>query len=133
MIARRTAVQFARFSGVGVMGAVAHYSVLIGAVEVAGLSPVAGAMMGAVAGATVIYVLTRLYVFRTRRSHLSAIARFLATAAGSAALNGGLMALLVTVLALPYLPAQLAVTALLSIGNFLASRHWTFRDPAAGH
>lgn len=128
MISRGTAWQFVRFSLVGVCGAVAHYSTLIGAVEIAGASAVAGSMLGALAGATVNYVLARTFVFAARRSHAAAIPRFLATAAASAGLNGALMALLVTLLGLAYLPAQVLVTVLLAVVNYLASRHWAFRD-----
>ncbi len=129
MIPRETVWQFMRFSAVGVFGAVAHYGVLILAVEAAGLSAVVGSMLGAVSGAAVNYALARLFVFRTRRSHVSAIPRFFLTAAGSAALNGAAMALLVPGLGLPYLPAQVAVTGVLVLVNYVASRRFTFSDP----
>lgn len=132
MIGRRTAFQFVRFALVGLCGAVAHYSVLIGAVELAGASAVAGSMLGAVAGATVNYTLARLFVFDARRGHAGAIPRFLATAAMSAALNGLLMGLFVNVAGIAYIPAQVLVTVILATVNYLASRSWTFRDrPAA--
>jgi len=127
-VGRRTALQFVRFSLVGLCGAVAHYSTLIGAVELAGASAVAGSMLGALAGATVNYTLSRLFVFEAQRGHGGAIPRFLATAAVSAALNGILMAILVNLIGLPYLPAQVLVTGMLVTVNYLASRHWTFRD-----
>lgn len=131
MVTRRTARQFVRFSLVGLCGALAHYSTLIGSVELMGWSAVTGSMLGAFAGASVNYVLARLFVFDARRGHAGAIARFLATAAGSAMLNGALMAILVTILRLPYIPAQVMVTGGLVIVNYLASRHWAFRDRPA--
>lgn len=130
MIDRRTALQFARFSAVGLLGAVAHYTVLIGAVELLALSPVTGAVLGAAAGAAVNYTLARLFVFDARRGHAGAIPRFLAAAAASMALNGAAMALLVEVLGLPYIPAQVLVTVALATVNYLASRYWAFRDGA---
>lgn len=128
MIDRRTAVQFLRFSLVGLCGAVGHYSVLIAAVELAGASAVAGSMLGALVGATVNYTLARIFVFRAQRGHAGAIPRFLATAAASAVLNGLLMALFVNGFAIPYIPAQVIVTVILAVANYLASRHWTFVD-----
>lgn len=130
MIGRRTALQFARFSAVGVLGAVAHYGVLIGLVEVFGRSPVTGAVLGAAAGAAVNYTLARLYVFEARRGHAGAIPRFLAAAAASMALNGAAMALLVNVVGVPYIPAQVLVTVALATVNYAASRYWAFRDGA---
>jgi putative flippase GtrA len=88
-------------------------------------------MMGAVAGATVNYTLARIFVFDAQRGHAGAIPRFLATAALSAALNGLLMAVFVNLLGIPYIPAQVAVTVILATVNYLASRHWTFRDRRA--
>jgi len=132
MIARRTARQFVRFSLVGLCGAVAHYSTLIGAVELAKASAVSGSMLGALAGAIVNYALARLFVFNAQRGHAGAIPRFLATAAASAVMNGALMAIIMTLFPVPYLAAQVVVTAILVMVNYLASRHWTFRDrPAA--
>jgi len=132
VIDSRTAFQFVRFSLVGLCGAVAHYSVLIGLVELAGSSAVVGSMLGALAGASVNYTLSRLFVFDARRGHGGAIPRFLATAALSAALNGLLMAIVVNVIGVPYILGQVIVTVMLATVNYLLSRHWTFLDrPAA--
>ena len=127
----RTTAQFLRFALVGLFGTAAHYGLLIGLVELAGASPVLGSTLGALAGAIVNYILSWHFVFNARRTHSGAFPRFLMTAAVSAGLNGALMALLVNVMGLfSYIPAQVLVTIILSVLNFLVSRYWTFQDGA---
>jgi len=130
MIGRRTILQYARFIGVGALGAAAHFAVLIGAVELLGASPVTGAVLGAATGALVQYTFGRLFVFDARRSHAGAIPRFLATAGANMALNGAGMALLVSVIGVPYVLAQVLVTGALFTANYLTTRYWVFRDGA---
>lgn len=119
--------QFAGFAAVGVFGLLAHYSVLTGLVELAGMDAVAASIAGFVAGGFVNYVLNRALVFRSDRAHRAAGPRFIAVAASGLVLNGAAMALLVDHLGVHYLAAQVLVTGALTVWHFLLNKFWTFR------
>jgi putative flippase GtrA len=121
--------QFGRYCGVGVAAAVAHYGTLIAAVELGALQPVAGALLGFVAGGIVSYGLNRRFTFRSRRAHAAAAPRFALIAATGFLLTGLLMAQLTGPLRLHYLAAQLVTTLVVLLWTFLANRAWTFRAP----
>jgi len=117
---------FLRFIGVGVIGTTVHYTVLVAAVEGIGLGAVLGSSLGFLAGACVNYTLARWLVFRTDQSHVEAGLKFLTVAASGLCLNAVAMAGLVETLGVPYLAAQVAVTAALSLWHYGANHLWTF-------
>lgn len=121
-------VEFLRFAAVGTVGAVAHYSLLILAVEGMGIGAVAASSAGAVLGALVNYALNRRFTFNSDKSHAEALAKFLTIAGVGFVLNGLLMALFVEWLGIFYLLSQLLATGLVLMWNFLGNRFWTFRD-----
>jgi putative flippase GtrA len=120
-------VQFLAFCLVGVVGALAHYGTLILLVEALRLDPVAASAFGFVAGGLTNYALNRRYTFRATTAHVRAMPRFFAVAGAGLGLNIALMALLVKVMGLHYLPSQIATTAMLTLWHFGANRFWTFR------
>ncbi|GAB3131755.1 GtrA family protein [Novispirillum itersonii] len=124
--------QFLLFACVGAGGTLAHYAVLIGLVEVARLSPMAGAAAGFVVGGLVNYVLNRTVVFRSDRSHTEALPRFFAIAATGLVWTMLLMAAMTDGLGLPYLLAQAMTTGLLLVWHYLLNRIWTFRPAEQG-
>lgn len=126
MIDRDTAIQFLRFCVVGLFGAVAHYSTLIGAVELFGVNPVIASTLGFTAGGAVNYTLARFAVFETDRRHREALPRFLAVAFSGLILNGAAMTVLVEWLAFYYLPSQVLVTGCLIVWHYAANRFWSF-------
>jgi putative flippase GtrA len=118
--------RFALYAAVGAVGTGAHYSVLVATVWLGWLAPVAGSACGAVVGATVNFLLNARLTFRSRASIGSAV-RFVLTAALAAGANALAMALLVGPLAVPWLLAQVLVTASLLLLTFLVNSLWTFR------
>lgn len=126
MTGSTTLIQFLRFAGVGAVGTAAHYVVLITLVELGGVPPVAGSIAGFVTGALVNYALARRVVFDTTRSHGASLPKFLTVAVVGLMLNSAAMTVLVVWMALPYLPAQVLVTAGLLVWHYGANRLWTF-------
>lgn len=121
-------LQFIQFAGVGVIGTVAHYVLLVMLVEVLGTNAVAASTAGATLGALVNYLLNRRYTFRSKKRHREALARFLIIAASGLALNASFMLILVEILSLYYLLAQVLSTGLVLVWNFVGNRFWTFND-----
>lgn len=123
---RALAEQFARFCGVGVLAAIAHYGALI--LLVAGLDapPVPAALAGYLAGGVLSYLLNYRWVFASGKAHGIAAPQFFAVAAVGFVLTGLAMALLTGPLALHWLPAQVMTTGVVMLWSFAANRFWTF-------
>lgn len=120
--------QVSAFAGVGVLAAIAHYSVLIGAVELFRLDPVVASLTGFVAGGVVSYVLNRRMTFEATRSHVEAGWRFGVVAFGGFLATGLLMALFVKRLGLPYIPSQVATTLIVMLFTFTLHKFWSFGE-----
>lgn len=118
--------QFSSFAGVGVVATTIHYAVLIGLVEMAGVSPVAAALAGYGAGGVVSYWLSRRHVFQSERRHEEAVWRFALVAFVGFGLTYLFMSLFVDIGGAPYLPAQAATTGVVMFWSFVAHRMWTF-------
>jgi putative flippase GtrA len=126
--ARALARQFATFSGVGLVAAVAHFGVLIALVEGTGMDAVRAALAGFVAGGMVSYVLNRRLTYRSDRPHREATWRFGAVAAVGFVLTWAFMAAFTRGLGAPYLPAQLVTTGIVLFWTFIANKLWTFSE-----
>ena len=118
--------QFSSFVVVGFIATGVHYALLIGLVEIVGVSAVAAALIGCGAGGAVSYGLNRNHVFRTNLPHQAAMTRFTLVAAVGFALTYVFMSLLVNRAGISYLPAQVATTAIVMLWNFAAHKMWTF-------
>ncbi|MGH6840453.1 MAG: GtrA family protein [Methylocella sp.] len=118
--------QFSSFVAVGFIATGVHYALLIGLVEIAGISAVAAALIGYGAGGTVSYVLNRRHVFRSDLPHQAAASRFTLVAAVGFGLTFLFMSLLVNWAGISYLPAQVATTGIVMFWSFVAHRIWTF-------
>ena len=119
--------QFAAFSGVGVVAAVVHYSVLIGLVESGSAEPVPANLAAYLAGGVVSYALNRRYAFRSDRAHAEATWRFAVVAGIGFLLTGLFTHLLHDRLGAPYVLAALMTTGVVMLWSFAANRAWTFR------
>jgi putative flippase GtrA len=130
--------QFSSFVVVGFIAVGVHYAVLIGLVEIAGLSAVTAALAGYTVGGTVSYSLNRRHTFRSNAPHELAASRFAIVAAAGFGLTYVFMSLLVDKAHVPYLLAQVATTGIVMLWSFIAHRMWTFhpgqeaRDLARG-
>ncbi|MGH6863382.1 MAG: GtrA family protein [Methylocella sp.] len=118
--------QFSSFVAVGFIATGVHYALLIGLVEIAGISAVAAALIGYAAGGTVSYGLNRRHVFRSNRPHEAAMSRFALVAAVGFGLTYVFMSLLVHGAGVPYLPAQVVTTGIVMFWSFAAHKIWTF-------
>jgi putative flippase GtrA len=112
----------------GGLTAVAHYGVLVALVELAQVDPVPATLAGFVVGAVVSYTLNRWMTFEATRSHAQASWRFGLIAVGGFGLTWALMHLLVTRLALPYLPMQFVTTGFVMVFSFLGHKFFSFAD-----
>ncbi len=119
--------QFAAFSGVGLVAAVVHYSVLIGLVETGLAEPLPANLSAYLAGGVVSYGLNRRYAFRSDRAHAEATWRFAVVAGVGFLLTGLFTHLLHDRLDAPYVIAALMTTGIVMLWSFAANRAWTFR------
>lgn len=118
--------QISAFFGVGVIAAIAHYSVLVAGVEIAGLGPVPATLAGYALGGLVSYALNRRHTYRSERPHAEAGWRFAAVAGVGFLVTYGLMSLMVDRWGAPYLPAQLVTTGVVLVWSFIAHKYWSF-------
>lgn len=133
---RSALASFLLYALVGTAGTAAHYALLLTLVSLGLMAPAPASVLGALLGAVVNFMLNAGWTFAARGlSHFDrrTAARFFATAALAAALNGIAMALLVDGLGLDYRLAQLLVTAALLCASFLINATWTFRADQGRH
>jgi putative flippase GtrA len=122
--------QFSYFAAVGVIATSVHYGLLIGLVEIFGVSAVPAALAGFCAGGTVSYLLNRRHVFRSTRPHEEAVTRFALVAIVGFGLTYLFMSFFVQTAHIPYLLAQVVTTGIVMFWNFTAHKIWTFRAGA---
>ncbi len=104
-----------------------HYAMLLALVEIFNFPPAPSAVVGALCGAAVSYLINRHITFPgSSVRHQQAIPRFLLVAVTGAALNGGLVWAGMDVLALHYLAAQVIATILVLGLTYRLNRSWTF-------
>jgi putative flippase GtrA len=118
--------QFSSFVAIGIIATCVHYALLIGLVEIAGISAVAAALVGYLAGGTVSYGLNRRHTFRTKLPHAAAVSRFTLVAAVGFGLTYIFMSLFIHAGGIPYLLAQVATSGIVMFWSFTAHRMWTF-------
>lgn len=119
--------QFISFAGVGAIGTVAHWSVLVFLVQWLSTDPVLASFTGAVVGALTNYVLNYRFTFRSTKRHREAMAKFLTVAGVGLALNSLIMAVCVGA-GIHYLLSQVIATGLVLLWGFAGNRLWTFRE-----
>ena len=122
--------EFSRLTGYvasGIASTAAHYAVMVALVQWAGWWEVAASSAGFLAGAAVKYPLNYWVVFRSSADHVRALLRFAAGLAAGFALNGLILAALLTVLDAHYLVSQVLTTGMVTVVNYLLARNWIFR------
>ena len=127
-LTRTVAIMFLRFAGVGAIGTIAHYVLLVILVEVLGVQPVIGSSFGFLLGAAVNYSLNYRYTFASQKQHTETLPKFYLIAAVGFIFNGLIVHTLATVFEVNYLLAQLVATALVLAWGFTANFLWTFVD-----
>ncbi|MBN3766800.1 GtrA family protein [Burkholderia sp. Ac-20365] len=124
----RLARRFVVYAGVGAIGTVTQYAILIALVHSGSTSPAIGSMIGATIGAIVNYGLNRRITFRSSSNPLSTAPKFAIVALLGVLANGVCMKFFATGLELNYLLAQLVTTALVLGLTYLFNSVWTFKD-----
>ena len=120
--------QFIRFAGVGIIGTIVHYTILIFSVQLLGITPVPASVMGFVSGGIVNYYLNYRITFRSRKRHYEAFSKFFSIALVGLLFNTALMTLFVEILNWHYLVAQIITTGLVLVWNFAGNKLWTFKE-----
>ena len=123
---KTTARQFIMFAGVGAIGTVGHYLVLILMVQVGGAAPLTGSTCGFLVGAFINYLLNYRFTFESKKEHKEALAKFMVVAALGFGLNAAIMFLGTEVLRLHYFGVQLVATGIVLVSNFAFNKAWTF-------
>lgn len=124
---RSVSGQFLLFSGIGFIGTVVHYLVLMGMVEIFVIGPVIASVFAFATGALVNYSLNYRITFRSDKPHREAMSKFFVIAAGGLLLNTVIMAIATKVFSLYYLIAQVLATCMVLLWNFGGNLLWTFR------
>jgi putative flippase GtrA len=127
----RMIYNFMAFSLVGVIGTLAHFSILYVLVEAIGFNPVWASGWGALAGLIINYILNYSLTFKSQQPHAQTFPKFALIASLGLCLNLALMALLTR--HLYYLYAQVVSTAIVLIWNFFANSFWTFQMDISGN
>lgn len=118
---------FLLFAGLGSLGTVAHYVVLVACVQSLGADPVFASVLGCCVGAITNFFLSHHITFRSRAEITETAPRFFAVVASGIAVNWLTMWSLVDGLGVQYLVAQVLATGLILLMNYFANALWTFR------
>ena len=120
--------QFISFASIGAIGTAVHYAVLISLVQIGGVMPVVGSVIGFVCGALVNYTLNYHITFRSSKQHHEAMLKFFLVALCGLAINTLIMSLSINSFHLHYIISQMSASGLVLIWNFSCNRIWTFRE-----
>ena len=119
------------FAGLGVIGTLGHYTVLVVLVQFWAVDPVFASSLGFVVGAVINYILNYHFTFRSRKRHSEALTKFLIVAIIGAGINGFIMYIGVENTRINYMIIQLFATLVVLLWNFIVNSLWTFAHPAA--
>lgn len=119
--------QLASFVVIGLAATAVHYAVLLLLVQGAHKPPIPSTLIGYCCGGLVSYSLNRRHTFKSRKRHREAMLRFAAVAGIGFLATALLMTAAVDGAHLDYRIAQVAVTGLVTVWSYAASRWWTFR------
>jgi putative flippase GtrA len=125
--------QFLLFAGLGGIGTIAHYSLLILLVQLFRADPVPASLAGFLLGAIVNFLLSHHIAFRSGARRLQTAPRFFIVAVFGFFINWLFMWLLVASVAAHYLLAQVVATAVTLAINYIANALWTFGRSGTDH
>ncbi len=123
---RGTVGQFLMFAGIGVVGTIGHYTVLIVLVQFWAVDPVIASSLGFVVGAVINYILNYHFTFQSDKQHAEALTKFLIVAAVGAGINGLIMYYGVENTNINYMVVQVFATLVVLMWNFVVNKLWTF-------
>lgn len=120
--------ELARFAGVGALGTIVHFVVLVILVEFGKVPSPLATSAGFIFGAAVNYLGAAYWVFPAKRDHLRSGYRFFLVAVVSMGLNLFICGVGVEVLGLHYLLAQTCATGTVFLLNFGCNKLWSFQS-----
>ena len=123
---RGTIAQFLLFAGVGAIGTLGHYTILIVLVQFWAVDPVFASSLGFVVGAIINYILNYQFTFQSDKRHAEAFTKFLIVATIGAGINGFIMYIGVENTNINYLIVQIFATVAVLLWNFVVNKLWTF-------
>ncbi|MFI5931311.1 GtrA family protein [Actinoplanes sp. NPDC051494] len=123
---RADAGRLVRYGLSGSASAVTHLGLALALHEGAGFTPVLASGIGFVASIVVSYVLQRNWVFRSRTTHVTGGAKFLAVTAVAWTVNTVVVWAGTAILHAPYRHVQVAALFLIPVFNFALNSRWTF-------
>ena len=119
-------VELPKYLGAGLIGTVAHYSLLAFLLRSAGFDPVVASTWGALAGATLIYLLHYYLTFSSGKKHREAAIRFSLVAGGGLLLNAAVLSTGINLFGWSLGPAQVLATLNQFWVGYAVNRRWTF-------
>ena len=123
---KNTIGQFFMFAGIGTIGTLAHYTILIVLVQFWMVDPVFASSFGFVIGAIINYILNYHFTFNSNKRHREALAKFLVVATLGAGINGIIMYAGIEHTRINYMIVQFFATAVVLLWNFVVNKTWTF-------
>ena len=118
--------QFLMFAGVGAIGTIGHYTVLIVLVQFWAVDPVFASSFGFVVGAVINYIMNYHFTFQSDKQHTEALTKFFIVATIGAGINGAIMYFGVEFTNINYLIVQVFATGIVLLWNFAVNKLWTF-------
>jgi len=122
-----------RFVLVGGIATLVHYAILIWLTEMTSVGSVLASAVGFTVSVAFNYLGNYYFTFGSSERHWHAGPKFAVVATVGLMLNTGMMYVFIAHLATPYMLAQLVATALVTLWNFFANRHWTYRASSTAH
>lgn len=116
-----------RYGIAGLIGTGLYAALNYVMVEKLGAEPVIASVIATTIVMLTSYVINRVFVFKTNRSHASSFTRFAIATGFSMALTVGLTYFAVHVLSWGYVGGIILVTAVIPPTNFLVNYLWAFR------
>ena len=123
---RGTLGQFLMFAGVGAIGTIGHYTVLIVLVQFWAVDPVIASTLGFVVGAIINYILNYHFTFQSDKQHSEALTKFFIVAIVGAGINSFIMYIGIENTNINYLLVQIFATGVVLLWNFVVNKLWTF-------
>ena len=127
---KNTIGQFLMFAGIGAVGTLGHYTILIVLVQFWMVDPVFASSFGFVAGAIINYILNYHFTFNSNKRHREALVKFLVVATIGAGINAIIMYAGVENTRINYMIVQVFATAVVLLWNFMVNKIWTFAEKA---
>ncbi|WP_373501479.1 GtrA family protein [Desulfococcus sp.] len=123
---KKIARQIIGYGMVGLVGTLAHYTVLAMGVEFDLMSPTAATSLGFVVGAVINHILNHIWVFKSKQMLRQTAFQFYGVALGGFFLNLGVFYTLSEIAGLQYLISQVIATGAVFLSTFMLNRIWTF-------